>query len=139
MDAYARLLRDRDPAVRAAAAREWVAWEQTHVSLDPNWAPGREVRRRSLPGELRDPSSPHYWANDCFLRGADAIRERASELGGIPGVLIHGRHDISGPAITPWLLHRAWSGSELIVVEDEGHGGPKEMELATEALSALAE
>ena len=31
---------------------------------------------------------------------------------------------LSGPALTAWELHRAWPGSELIIVEDEGHGGP---------------
>ena len=43
----------------------------------------------------------------------------------IPGVLIHGRMDVSSPLRTAWELHKAWPGSELIVVDDEGHGGPK--------------
>src|SRR5262249_29141961 len=32
VDAYATLLFDPDPAVRAHAAREWCAWEDAHVS-----------------------------------------------------------------------------------------------------------
>ncbi|WP_299570594.1 hypothetical protein [uncultured Williamsia sp.] len=50
-------------------------------------------------------------------------RTRAGELAGIPGVLVHGRRDVSGPVITPWLLHQAWPGSELVVSETSGHGG----------------
>ncbi|MFF5205161.1 alpha/beta fold hydrolase [Streptosporangium sp. NPDC000396] len=41
---------------------------------------------------------------------------------GIPGVLVHGKLDVSGPLETAWELHKNWPGSELVVV-DEGHGG----------------
>jgi proline iminopeptidase len=44
-------------------------------------------------------------------------------LAGVPGTLIHGRLDISGPAVIPWRLHQAWAGSELIIDQGEGHGG----------------
>ena len=37
--AYARLLAEPDPRVPEAAARAWCAWEGTHVSLAPDWAP----------------------------------------------------------------------------------------------------
>ncbi len=137
VDAYARLLRDPDPVVRADAARAWEAWEATHVSLDPNAADGPmfdDDRERENFATL----VTHYWANDCFLAGAARIRDRVAELDGIPATLIHGRLDISGPVSTPWALHHAWPSSELVVVEDEGHGGPKEMELAADALSAFA-
>lgn len=133
---YARLLRDDDPAVRAGAAARWDDWESTHVSLDPAWQPGPLF---ADPREQQDFATlvTHYWANDCFLRGADAILPRARQLAGIPGVLIHGRHDVSGPAITPWQLHRAWPGSRLEIVESEGHGGPVQMQLAADAIDAL--
>ncbi len=137
VDAYARLLRDADPVVRAEAARAWEEWESVHVSLDPNAPTGplfEDDRQRENFATL----VTHYWANDCFLSGADGVRARVGELDGIPGTLIHGRLDISGPAVTPWILHRAWPSSELVIVENEGHGGPEEMELAANALSALA-
>lgn len=136
IDAYARLLRSQDSAVRGEAARAWEAWESTHVSLDPQWVPGpmfQSDRERENFATL----VTHYWANDCFLSGAARIRARAAELDGIRATLIHGRHDVSGPTITPWVLHQSWPSSELIVVEDEGHGGPKEMEHAAVALSKL--
>ncbi len=37
--AYARLLANPDAAVRVAAARAWCTWEDTHVSLMPDWKP----------------------------------------------------------------------------------------------------
>ncbi|PJJ81007.1 proline iminopeptidase [Salinibacterium amurskyense] len=136
VDAYARLLRDGDPQVRADAARAWETWERTHISLDPHWAPG------PLFDNDRDRENfatlvTHYWENDCFLGGALRICDRIAELEGIPATLIHGRRDISGPASTPWRLHQNWPSSELIVIEDEGHGGPRQMECAAAALSKL--
>lgn len=134
---YAALLRSPDPAVRAAAADRWDAWESTHISLDPAYQPGpshEDSRMRENFATL----VTHYWANDCFLRGDEAILPRAAALAGIPGVLVHGRYDVSGPAITPWLLHRSWPGSRLEIVETEGHGGEIEMALTTEAIDGFA-
>ena len=78
----------------------------------------------------------HYWAHDCFLERP--VIEQVAEIAHICAVLIHGRRDISGPAITPWMLHRAWPGSQLHIVEHEGHGGVQEMELTREAIDRFA-
>lgn len=137
VEAYARLLRDARPDVRDRAATAWDEWESTHVSLDPNWVPGPlfdDARERANFATL----VTHYWSHDCFLAGDARILDRAAELAGIPGVLVHGRHDVSGPAVTPWLLHRMWPGSELLIVEEEGHGGDREMELTAAAIDRFA-
>ena len=133
---YAHQLRDPHPAVRAAAAEAWDTWESVHVSLGLGGHPGP---RHAYPRERANFATlvTHYWANDCFLRGDQRIRRRVGELSGIPGVLIHGRFDVSGPAITPWMLHQAWPGSRLHIVESEGHGGDAEMELTTQAIDEL--
>ncbi len=41
----------------------------------------------------------------------------------IPGVLIHGRYDVSSPLDTAWHLHQAWPASHLTILDDAGHGG----------------
>ena len=38
----------------------------------------------------------HYWANAAFLDDGELLRD-ATRLAGIPGVLITGKLDISGP------------------------------------------
>lgn len=40
----------------------------------------------------------------------------------IPGVMIHGRFDVSSPLDTAWRLARAWRTCRLHVLEHSGHG-----------------
>jgi proline iminopeptidase len=136
IDSIAARLRHPDPLVRSGIAVEWEAWESTHVSLDPNWSAGPmfdDDRSRENFATL----VTHYWANDCFLPGDRRILDRIDRVRDIPAVLIHGRHDISSPLATAWRLHRAWPASRLHIVETEGHGGPEEMELTTEAIDGF--
>ncbi|GAA1255152.1 alpha/beta fold hydrolase [Arthrobacter pascens] len=137
VEAYARRLAgaDRDDAQKAALA--WDRWEATHVSLDPHWQPGTliEDERERMTFALL---VTHYWSNDAFLAEGRDIMARIRELEGVPGYLIHGRRDVSGPVITPWKLHQRWATSRLIVIENEGHGGPESMMALTKAVEAIA-
>jgi proline iminopeptidase len=47
----------------------------------------------------------------------------AGRLADIPGVLIHGRLDLSCPVATAWELARAWPGAELPIDDHSGHRG----------------
>ena len=51
----------------------------------------------------------------------------AHRLAGIPGVLLHGRLDLSGPPDVAWQLAQAWPGSELHFIAG-GHTGDAEMD-----------
>lgn len=121
VDAYATLLFDRDAAVREHAAREWCAWEDAHVSLTPGHRPNPRYEDPEF--RLRFARLvTHYWSNAAFLEDDQLVREAAT-LNGIPGVLIHGRYDVSSPLETAWRLSRGWATSRLHVVDDAGHGG----------------
>jgi proline iminopeptidase len=109
--AYARLLADPDPAVREGAARVWCAWEDTHVSLMPGWAPSpwfTDPTFRSVFARL----VTHYWSHGCFLTDGQVLAGMP-RLVGIPGVLIHGRYDVSGPADVAWRLHPGVAGQRV--------------------------
>ncbi|MEV7011448.1 prolyl aminopeptidase [Streptosporangium sp. NPDC051022] len=118
--AYADLLRDPDPAVRERAARDWCAWEDTHVATagdhrpDPSY---EDPAFRMVFARL----VTHYWRHAAWLEDGALLRD-AGKLAGIPGVLVHGRLDISGPPDFAWHLSRAWPDSTLILIDKAGHG-----------------
>lgn len=121
VDAYATLLFDSDPAVRDHAAREWCTWEDAHVSLAPDHQPNPRYDDPEF--RLRFARLvTHYWRNAAFLDEGQLLRE-APTLNGIPGVLISGRYDVSGPLEAAWRLSQAWTTSRLQVIDDTGHGG----------------
>lgn len=113
--AYARRMEHPDPDVRAKAATDWCAWEDAVLSAEPNGSPNPYGSRppRAMLGLVRICS--HYFAHGAWLEEGQLIRD-AGRLAGIPGVLIHGHLDISGPLDTAWDLSHAWPGAELVVV-----------------------
>lgn len=118
--AYYRLLHDPDLTVREKAARDWCRWEDTHVAV-------RSDHRHDT--RYDDPKFrmafarlvTHYWHHAAFLEDGALLRD-AGRLAGIPGVLIHGRMDLSSPLDVAWQLSQAWPDSRLIVIDDAGHG-----------------
>ena len=137
VDAYAILLGDHDPTIRDHAARSWCTWEDAHVSLTPGMMPSPHFDDPEFRlGFAR--LVTHYWRHAAFLEEDQLIRD-ASRLNGIPGVLIHGRYDVSGPLVTAWKLHKQWATSRLHVLDDAGHGGGSDfMPLVLHALSEFA-
>ncbi len=71
----------------------------------------------------------NYFSHAGFLED-DVLLRNASRLTGIPAVLIHGRLDISGPPDIAWQLNRSWPDSELILLDDVGHGATLDAVLA---------
>jgi proline iminopeptidase len=126
--AYSRLLNHPDPAVRAQAARDWCDWEEAAVPTGP-----RPSRRYADPafryGFAR--LVTHYWSNGHFLRNDGVLLTEASRLAAVPGVIIQGSLDLVNLVGTPWLLAAAWPGSELVLIDEAGHGG------STELISAI--
>jgi proline iminopeptidase len=121
VDAYAEWLAHPDPAEHDAAAKEWCAWEDAHVSLTPGHRPSPLfVDRTFRLGFAR--LVTHYWRHHAFLEEDQLVRD-AAKLDGIPGTLIHGRFDVSSPLETPMRLAERWRGSVLHVLDDAGHGG----------------
>lgn len=121
VDAYAAMLAEGDPVLRDRAASEWCAWENAHVSLTPGHAPN--ARYQDPEFRLRFARLvAHYWRHAAFLEEDQLIRN-APKLNGIPGVLIHGRYDVSSPLVTAWQLSRRWTTSRLHILDDAGHGG----------------
>jgi proline iminopeptidase len=124
--AYARLMEDPGATVRATAAASWVSWEDAVLSLEKDghagvlsaWVDDKQLAFVRI--------CSHYFAHGAWLEEGELLRD-AGKLAGIPGVILQGRTDMSGPVRTAWELAQAWPGSELIVVEDSGHLGSDTM------------
>ncbi len=135
VDAYARLLRDPDPAVRYRAARDWCDWEDSHVAIRADHQPDPRYQDpvfRLVFARL----VTHYWRHAAWLADGALLRD-VGKLAGIPGVLVHGRLDVSSPPDIAWELARAWPDAELVLVDDAAHGAG-EPGLAAVLLDALA-
>jgi proline iminopeptidase len=137
VDAYAKLLFDDDAAVSAAAATEWCAWEDSHVSLTP----GHVANPRFSDPDFRLRFArivTHYWKHAAFLED-EQLLNNAGILDEVRGILIHGRYDVSSPLETAWQLHKRWQDSELRVLDDAGHGGGTLPQHVVAALDELVE
>jgi proline iminopeptidase len=137
IDAYADLLADGNATVRDDAARAWCAWEDAHVSLTPGHTPNPQFNDPEF--RLRFARLvTHYWQHAAFFEDDQLIRD-AAILNGIPGVLIHGRYDVSSPLEIAWRLSKAWTTSRLHILDDAGHGGGDQfLPLVVGALNAFA-
>ena len=116
--AYHRRLFCGDPSVEVHFARIWTAWENGLAAVSSN-------------GQSHEPPSDyarafarlecHYFANKGWLPKDGHILANMDQLAGIPGVIVQGRYDMICPPNGAERLHRAWPGSELIMVPMAGH------------------
>jgi len=67
----------------------------------------------------------HDFSHAAWLERDEIIRN-ASRLAGTPGVLVHGRLDLSGSPDVAWELAKAWPDAELHFISG-GHPGDDEM------------
>jgi proline iminopeptidase len=120
--AYARLVESPDAAVREQATRDWLAWEDAVISLEENGSPGAYSDRPPDAALALVRICARYFSHGAWLEEGELLAN-AGRLVGIPGALLHGRHDLGSPVGVAWELAQAWPGSELVVVEDSGHTG----------------
>jgi proline iminopeptidase len=136
--AYARFMEHPDQAVREGAAVDWCAWEDAVLSGETKGASNPYGDRPSAGRLAFVRICAHYFAHGAWLEDGILLRD-AHRLAGIPAVLIHGRLDLGGPLQIAWDLHRAWPGSELVVIDDAGHlGGDRTRDRVTDALDRFA-
>ncbi|MDO2396111.1 prolyl aminopeptidase [Mycobacterium avium subsp. hominissuis] len=129
VEAYRQLMEHPDPAVREQAAQRWCDWEDATIAHERLGQQG-QFSAKSTEAKLAFVRiCTHFYAHHGWLDDGQLLRD-AHRLAGIPGVVIHGRLDLSCPVITAWELARAWSGAELAVIDDCGHTGSPAMATA---------
>jgi proline iminopeptidase len=132
--AYDAVLQGADVAARVAAAAEWCAWEDAVVALDEGARAPKDDRRRDVAFARL---CAHYFSRHGFLDDGELVRN-AHRLAGIPGVLVHGRLDLTAPLETAWRMAQAWPDAQLHVVGSAGHASPALGEVFGAALDRFA-
>jgi proline iminopeptidase len=119
IEAYCRLLRDSDPAVRERIALAWCLWE----CATADWPPvsGLAARFQDAPFAMAYARLvTHYVYHDGWL-GDGRVLSEVGRLAEIPSVLVNGRFDFQAPLATAWKLHRLMPRSDLVIINDAGH------------------
>ena len=97
--AYSDILESDNVSIRDEAAVRWCDWEDRHVFI------GGEHHHDT---RYDDPKFrmafarivTHYWSNAAWL-GDSQLLNNVTKLNGIPGVMIHGRKDVSSKIEIP--------------------------------------
>jgi len=119
--AYHRRLFDQDPAVHVPAGVEWTAWEFSTVRLLQDDAAIAAMRADTAASVAFARIENHYFSHGAWLEEGQLIRDAATKLAGIPGVIVQGRYDMATPARTAWDLHRAWPEATFEMIANAGH------------------
>jgi proline iminopeptidase len=135
VEAYRRLMESPDLTLRERAAHEWCAWEDAVIAHEALGNPGQYSAKPDAAKLAFVRICTHYFAHRAWLEDEQLLRD-ADRLKGIPGILVHGRLDLSSPLLTAWELAQAWPGADLRIIEDSGHTGSPSMGAAI--LDAIA-
>ena len=135
VEAYRQLMENPDPAIREQAARDWCTWEDAVIAHEHLGNPAQYSAKLDAAKLAFVRICTHYFAHGAWLEDGQLLRD-AHRLKGIPGVLIHGRLDLSGPLRTAWELAQAWPEADLTIIDDSGHTGSPAM--AAAVLDAIA-
>ncbi|MFJ1756121.1 prolyl aminopeptidase [Kitasatospora sp. NPDC088134] len=131
---YAELMEHPDRAVRSRTADAWLAWEDAVISDEPNGIPGMYSDREQDARIAFVRICAHVFGHGAWLAEDQLLRD-AHRLAGIPGRLVHGRHDMGSPVQTAWELAKRWPDARLEIFDDSGHVGSAAMRQA--ALQAI--
>ncbi len=119
--AYYRRLTSNDDGVRRRAAVAWGRWEAQTLSVAPDPLRISQFEKDEKFAHALALLETHYFVHGGFLPRDGYLLEKARELSGIAGIIVQGRYDVVTPARSAVELHRQWSGSRLVMVDDAGH------------------
>ncbi|WP_102106587.1 prolyl aminopeptidase [Oceaniglobus roseus] len=118
VEAYHRRLFSGDIMQETRHARAWASWENTLASIE-NDGPGGESPAEYARAFAR--LENHYFINAGFLERDGQILQNIGRLRDVPGTIVQGRYDMICPPAAAWTLHRAWPGSQMVMVPRAGH------------------
>ena len=115
---HARLL-DTDPRVHLPAARAWSRYEGACSTLLPSPETVAAFGEEDMAYALARIET-HYFVNGNFMSD-NQLLDDIGRVKHLPCTIIQGRYDMICPIATADELHRAWPGSNMVIVPDAGH------------------
>jgi proline iminopeptidase len=115
---HARLL-DPDPRVHLPAARAWSRYEGACSTLLPSPETVAAFGEEDMAYALARIET-HYFVNGNFMSD-NQLLDDIGRVRHLPCTVIQGRYDMICPIATADELHRAWPGSNMVIVPDAGH------------------
>ena len=119
MTAYRKRLTGTDRAAQIEAAKAWSLWEGETITLLPTPEVSDQFGEDDFALAFARIEN-HFFTHGAWLDEGQLLRD-AHKLGGIPGVIVHGRYDMPCPARYAWQLSRAWPDAEFFLIEGAGH------------------
>jgi proline iminopeptidase len=118
--AYHSRLTGSDRRVQLDCARAWSQWEGATLSLLPSAARVAQFGEEAYALAFARIEC-HYFVNGGFFANDGQLLDNASRLGGLEGVIVHGRYDVVAPVRNAFDLHRKWPCADFRIVPDAGH------------------
>lgn len=108
-----------DPKVVERVAAAWDAWSGAVVMFSIDKADGTGAGPIAT-AIAKARIEMHYAHNRYFMK-ENQLLEQSSSLPHVPTTLVHGARDLTCPADSAWLLHRAIGDSKLEILRTAGH------------------
>lgn len=108
-----------DEVAKRRAARAWAAWGG-QVALGNDYQPSTKVEHITERMVKQVRMELHYAYQRYFI-GENQILDNCADLGEIPIIIIHGRHDFVCPLEAGYSLSRALPKAEYSVLPTAGH------------------
>ena len=118
--AYYKRLTSENYETRITAAKAWATWESCTSKLIYNKKSLHHFDNEKV-AEAFSRIECHYFINKGFFEYDGWILNNISKINHIPNVIIQGRYDVVCPMVSAWDLHKSWSNSNLIIIQDAGH------------------
>jgi len=141
MNSYHKRFLDPDPEIHLPAMRSFIKYDTTIAFL-------MQGDQRALE-DLNDQDlvfgmsriCAHYCINHCFIK-ENQILDEINKIAHYPVIIVQGRYDIICRPKMAYKLHKAWKGSELVLVPDSGHssievGVARELVRATQKMKSI--
>lgn len=120
LSAYHARLMDPDPDIHMAFARRLAAFSGWTASFAPTDT-SVTTRMGEPAAMLALARSFAHYCKALFFMAEDQLMRDLGRIQHLPAIIVNGRNDIVTPPYAAHRLHRAWPGSELVIVNAANH------------------